>query len=308
MGMLIEVVFPVFALIGLGRLAAWKRLLPEGAGEGLTAFIFLFALPPLLFRAVTASAGISFLGAAPFMAVALLIYAAGTIVSRRAFDEPLAHAGVSGLNCAFGNTVMMAIPVVSAAFGQAGLADLLAIVAFHSTVLMPVATATVEAGLHAKLSPWRLARATGRSLVRNPIILGIAAGMAWSATGLALPSPIIRLLDLLAGSATPVALFCLGLGLPAAPRRADLGPVLFSCLLKNLVMPALVYLAMRGAGLPPLAVAVGTVAAAMPTGANAFMLASRYGTAMERSAAGVLVSTLVSLPILGFLLVHFRQL
>ena len=53
--------------------------------------------------------------------------------------------------------------------------------------------------------------------------------------------------------------------------------------------------------------AVATVTAAMPTGANAFMLASRYATAVERSAAAVLVSTVVSLPVLSLLLVQFGK-
>ena len=308
MGSLIEVVLPVFALIGLGRFAAWRRLLPERAGDALTAFIFLFALPPLLFRSVASSGGISFAPALPFMVIALGLFALGTVLCRRVLGEDLATAGVFGLNCAFGNTLMMGVPVIEAAFGRAGVAELLAIIAFHSAVLFPVATATVEAGLNARISPRRLARATAISLARNPIIVGIVLGFAWTLAGLPIPAPLARLLDLLAGSATPVALFCLGLGLPATPSRADLAPVALSTLLKNLLMPALMFLVTRAVGLPPLAVAVATVTAAMPTGANAFMVASRYATAVERSAAAVLISTAVSLPVLSLLLVQFREL
>jgi predicted permease len=307
MGVLIEVVLPVFALIGLGRFAAWRRLLPDRAGDALTAFIFNFALPPLLFRSVTGAGGISFAPAVPFMVVALAIFAGGVLLARLALREDLATSGVFGLNCAFGNSVMMGVPVIEAAFGRAGVAELLAIIAFHSAVLMPVATATVEAGLNARLSPRRLLRATAISLAKNPIILAIGLGFAWNLVALPMPRPLARLLDLLAGSATPVALFCLGLGLPATPKRADLGPVGLSTLLKNLLMPGLMFAASRAAGLSPLATAVATVTAAMPTGANAFMLASRYATAAERSAAAVLVSTTVSLPVLSLLLVQFRQ-
>jgi len=308
MGPLIGVVLPVFALIGLGRFAAWRRLLPERAGDALTAFIFLFALPPLLFRSVAGSGGISFAPALPFMCVALGMFALGTLLSRRVLREDLATAGVFGLNSAFGNSLMMGVPVIEAAFGRAGVAELLAIIAFHSAVLFPVATATVEAGLNARISPRRLLRATAISLAQNPIILAIALGFAWVLVELPMPAPLARLLDLLAGSATPVALFCLGLGLPATPKRADLAPVALSTVLKNVLMPGLMFLAARAFGLPPLAVAVATVTAAMPTGANAFMIASRYATAVERSAAAVLISTAVSLPVLSLLLVQFREL
>lgn len=308
MGTLIEVVLPVFALIGLGRFAAWRRLLPDRAGDALTAFIFLFALPPLLFRAVAGAGGISFAPSLPFMLVALGIYALGTIISRRILREDLATAGVFGLNCAFGNSVMMGVPVIEAAFGRAGLVELLVIIAFHSAVLFPIATATVEAGLNARIPSRRLLRATAIGLLRNPIILAIGLGFLWSAAALPIPAALGRLLDLLGGSAAPVALFCLGLGLPATPKLADLAPVALSTAIKNLLMPALMFLAARAFGLTPLAVAVATITAAMPTGANAFMIASRYATAVERSAAAVLISTTVSLPVLSLLLVQFREL
>jgi predicted permease len=308
MGVLIEVVLPVFALIGMGRFAAWRKLLPERAGDSLTAFIFLFALPPLLFRSVAGAGGISFAPTLPFMIVALGMFTLGTVLSRRLLREDLATAGVFGLNSAFGNSVMMGVPVIQAAFGSKGIAELLAIIAFHSAVLFPVATATVEAGLNARISARRLARATVLSLARNPIIIAIGLGFVWTLAALPIPAPLARLLDLLAGSATPVALFCLGLGLPATPNRTDLAPVALSTLLKNLVMPGLMFLATRAFGLPPLGVAVATITAAMPTGANAFMIASRYATAAERSAAAVLVSTSVSLPVLSLLLVQFREL
>lgn len=307
MAALFEVVLPVFGLVGLGRLAAWRGLLTPGAIETLSTFIFRFALPPLLFRAVTTAGSLSFAPALPFMLVALAIFAAGTVLARRALGDGLAASGVFGLNCAFGNAVMMGVPVIAAAFGKQGVAELLAIIAFHSALLMPVATATVEAGLHARVAPGRIALATARSLSRNPIILAIGLGFAWTWLALPTPAALARTLDLLAGAAAPVALVALGASLPPAPRRADIAPVLLSCLLKNVLMPALVFAAARLAGLAPLAVAVSTLAAAMPTGANAFMLASRYATAAERSAAAVLVSTLVSLPVLGALLVAFRQ-
>ena len=44
------VVLPVFGLIGLGYLARWSRLLRETTGEGLSDFVFVLAVPCLLFR------------------------------------------------------------------------------------------------------------------------------------------------------------------------------------------------------------------------------------------------------------------
>ena len=76
-----------------------------------------------------------------------------------------------------------------------------------------------------------------------------------------------------------------------------------------LAMPSLLFRSMVTA--PPLrlrdvAVAVVVLAAAMPTGANAFMLARRFGTMMEASASTMVVSTARSLLSLTALLGWLR--
>ena len=48
----LEVTLPVFALVFCGWLAARRRLMSPEAVAGINAFVFLFALPAMLFRAV----------------------------------------------------------------------------------------------------------------------------------------------------------------------------------------------------------------------------------------------------------------
>jgi predicted permease len=76
--------------------------------------------------------------------------------------------------------------------------------------------------------------------------------------------------------------------------------------LKMLALPALVWAAAVAVGLGPLETAVAVTAAALPTGANPFILARRYRLGEARSGATVLVATLASVAVLGVLLVHFR--
>ncbi len=57
--------------------------------------------------------------------------------------------------------------------------------------------------------------------------------------------------------------------------------------------------------LPPLETAVAVLAAALPTGANAFLLAQRYQVGAARSGATVLVSTVISVATLAVLLGWF---
>lgn len=70
-------------------------------------------------------------------------------------------------------------------------------------------------------------------------------------------------------------------------------------------MPALVWLVAWAMALSPLETAVAVMAAAMPTGANAFLLAQRYQVGAARSGATVLVSTVLSVVTLGVLVGWF---
>jgi predicted permease len=57
--------------------------------------------------------------------------------------------------------------------------------------------------------------------------------------------------------------------------------------------PALAWLLLRAAGLGTDAVAAGTLLAALPTAAYAFVFAQRFEAAPERVSATILLSTLV---------------
>ena len=58
-------------------------------------------------------------------------------------------------------------------------------------------------------------------------------------------------------------------------------------------------------GLDPLWVAVATVNAAMPSGANVYLLAQRYGVYVARSTSTVLLSTAMSIVTLSVVLAIF---
>jgi predicted permease len=85
-----------------------------------------------------------------------------------------------------------------------------------------------------------------------------------------------------------------------------MGEVAWTLVLKLAVLPLLVWGLCILIGLGPLETAVAVTSAALPTGANAFMLARRYRTGAERSGATVLVSTVISVFTLGWLLAWFR--
>jgi predicted permease len=117
-----------------------------------------------------------------------------------------------------------------------------------------------------------------------------------------MPVPVQRFLSLIGAAGPPLALFCLGAALPRPTGWSNLREVSLAALLKLAAMPALVALFAHLAGVHGVAFSVVVVAAALPTGANAFLLARRFETMMETSASTVVVSTALSMITLTLLL------
>jgi malonate transporter len=303
MGILFGIVAPVFALIGMGAAAVRLRLLDATAVKGMSDFVFYLAMPALLFHAMVSAPPLRLLDVAgSFIVGAFLLFLVAVLLARWAFRAGLARSGVFALNAVFGNTVMLGVPIVDSAFGAEGVAYLLAVVAFHSGLLLPLATILIEADAGHGRSPLAVLRATLPGLLRNPVVVCIALALAWRLTGLGLAAPVDRLLLLLGAAGPPLALFCLGATLPKPQGWQGMGEIAAASALKLVAMPAVVAALAWAAGVQGVAFAVVVLAAAMPTGANAFLLARRFGTMMEASASTVVVSTGLSLVTLTLLL------
>ncbi|WP_137124765.1 AEC family transporter [Roseomonas sp. HF4] len=306
MGVILEIVAPVFVIVALGWIAARRRLVDEAGFRGLNAFTFSLAAPALLFAGGTSGHVGGGPAAFAFFVASTLLYGAALWFAVRRLRLPLGEGGLFALNCTFGNTVMMGIPLIAAAYGQAGLTILVAILALHSMVLLGLATVVAEIGLH-QHAPWRrVLAATVGGVARNPIVMAVLAALVWSTLGLPVPPVVRRTLDLLGAASPPVALFCLGGSLAAFRMGGALGEVAWATVLKLAALPLLVWGLCLLLGLSRLEVAVAVTTAALPTGANAFLLARRYATGAERSGATVLVSTVVSVFTLAILLAWFR--
>ncbi|MCL4183651.1 MAG: AEC family transporter [Burkholderiaceae bacterium] len=312
--MLAEIVAPVFLLIGVGIAAARAGLLDERAVKALSDAALLVFLPALLFGTIarvefgqlSPGAALAYYGAGlPLFAVVLAVQ-----VRRRV---EVSAAVVHALGAVFSNTVMLGIPVVRLAFGETGLALLLTIIAVHALVFLTIGALVLElavtlrgadAGDGSRLR--RLARDLRpviRASLLHPVVLPILLGVAWSAGGVALPRPVDSTLSMLGAAAAPLCLVLLGASLAQSGFGRGLATAAGLAAVKNLVHPALVWLVGRFVlDAAPLPLAIATVTAAMPVGANVYLFAQRYGTQVAEVSAAVTLSTLVSAATLPLLL------
>ena len=205
---------------------------------------------------------------------------------------------------AFSNTVMMGIPVVLTAFGPEATLPLFLIISFHSATFMPLTAGLISWSRGRGVSWGEQAREAARVLAQNPIILGLAAGLALNLTGVVLPAPVDRTLELLGSAAVPCALFAMGAAVAGYPLTGDLRPAAVLAVLKLLIHPLIVW----GVGrwvfhLDGLWLSVAVTMAAMPSGINVYLFGARYEAAAGVAARTVLLTSLAAVATLSALLV-----
>ena len=211
------------------------------------------------------------------------------------------------LNATYGNVVYFGIPLVTAAFETTSVPIILAIIAVHSAVLLPGTAVLIEIGSESSVVGLKNAQRIVMQLLQNPIVMSIMAGLAWRFTNLELPLPLLNTFTLLGGAAAPLALFCLGVSLPNAeiPLLSSV-EVVVGVVIKLTLLPILIGVACWHLGVEGAAWKVAVLTAAVPTGANANLMARNRSVLTDISAGIVVLATGVSALTIGTLLYWLR--
>lgn len=299
-----NVIAPVFCLVGLGYFATWLKAFPQEGIKGLIAFTNNFAAPFLLFRAMLT---IDFSSALnpnlifPFYIAALTGFVLGIVLARRSFGARPGVAVAMGFSALFTNTVLLGIPIIQRAYGDEALPTIYMIIGFHAPTLMSVGMLTMEMSRRDGRPIGFALREAGKRIATNPLLIGIASGVALNLSGLTLPLFLDDATKLLVSAVLPTALFGLGAALTQYRLAASWAPGLTMAMIKNLLHPALAYLMLVPLlGVPIEVARIVVLLAAMPTGINAYIFSTFYNRGTDVAATTVLIGTMLSMLTLSF--------
>ncbi|WP_322991724.1 AEC family transporter [Limnohabitans sp.] len=287
---------PVVLLILIGFVAGKAKLVRGESVRDLSNLVFLVLTQALLFRTMS-SVRIEQLD---FKPVAQYFLVAGALfVSMLWLYGRNSRASVLALASIFSNTLMIGVPLIGLAYGQEGQVLLFTLISLHALVLLSAATLVLElqvASEHAALSGerravWRTVASAVRNAIIHPVPLPILVGLVYAQTGWGLHPVVDRPLALLGSAFGPIALVLVGITLSQTPIGKQFMSALKLSLVKTVVHPALMLAVSWLLGLRGLHLAVMTVAAALPIGANVFLFSQRYRKEEEAVTAGVAVST-----------------
>ncbi len=293
---LIDIVLPVFLVIALGYVLRRRGFVGAAMNAWLSRLVFYVAAPALLFHS-TARGSFAWGKYIPILlvtgGVTVLVAIGAYVVARRMTP---ARRGVFAQGCQRSNTVFFGLPVVLNAFGESVLSLTSIVIAFLVVVenLLAVLVLTLP---HRKQvgsgsAPWL------HTLVRvltNPLTLSCVGGILYSTLGVPLPISLDRGLEMIGSTAAPLGLLCVGAGLDYGSLRREIPTTALVAGVRLIVHPALIYGALRLAGLSGTAVSVPVLIMACPTAVVSYIMAREMEGDAELAAAIIIGTTVLSL-------------
>lgn len=275
---------PILAVLALGALFRQRNWVDAHFVEVGNRLLFYVCMPSLLFLATAtnpltreddlplAAFGV----AATFVVVLLLWLIAPLIVDRdlrgvfvqSSFRSNMGMIGIALCLNAFGDDVL----------ARAGLFVAAMIVSYNVLSIMVLTTQRSR---------------VLKNLARNPLLIGILAGIAWQQLELPLPSIVEGSVGYLARMALPLALICIGASLEWRKLRPDHPEVFWASAFKMVILPAGITVAavlagFRGEDLGILFLMVGA-----PTAMVAFVMAREFAPGSGMTAEVIALTTIL---------------
>ncbi len=293
-----NILAPVLALGLIGYFATRFGFFLSTHRDGLSKYVFDFAVPMLLFSAIVeleppeASTADLFI---TYYVPLVAIFSLGMIVSWLVLQRSVIEAMVIGLGSCFSNTVLLGIPLIPRALGDDALFPLFLLISVHGITVFTAVTVIIEIARGRDAGLANLPRQVANGLIGNPLIVGLGLGFLWKLTDLRIHPVAADVFHLVATSVTPAALFVLGSSLASYSISGSLAPAVLVTTLKNAIHPLAVFILGSLLGLEALWLSVATMLAAMPAGMNMYLFASRYHVSPPTATTSILTSTISSI-------------
>ena len=298
MSALLDVIIPVFLIIGFGYCTVWARLFSIDTIDGLMKFSQNFAIPVLLFNAIAKVdlANVFDLNLFfSFYVGATAGFLIGFLGAYYLFNRPVEDSVVIGFCCLFSNTVMLGLPITERAYGEDALQHNFAIVSIHAPFCYFLGITVMELVKSSEKSISKKSVVILRAMFSNALVVGIVLGFFVNICGIHLAQSIQASIDMITAVALPAALFGMGGVLYQYRPAGDIGPIIMICTISLLIHPAIVCFTGSNLELTDMQLRSAVITAAMAPGINTYVFANMYGRAKRVASTGVLLSTALSI-------------
>ena len=297
-----QLLFPDFSLILCGYLVCRYTALNRTVWEQVETLVYYFLFPVLLFQSVLRSPlnvreASSLIAAGVLMALISIAMSYSLpylpFIGRRI--DRRQHAGSAQVAFRFNSFIALAI--VERMAGPQGLLLIAVLIAFCVPIFNTAAV-------------WPMARHANRAfvreLVRNPLIIATASGLAANLAGIHIPVWLEPTLTRIGSASLALGLMAAGAGLQFAMLASAKTLAVGLLSIRHFMTPLVGFGLSRLFGLDPVQTTVLLAFSALPTASSAYVLATRMGYDGAYVAALVTLSTLLGMASLPFALGMLR--
>lgn len=301
-------VAPIFMLVLVGMMLKKIGFLDDNYCKIADKLVFKIALPLELFKSVSRTEIKSIF--AKETTDVIIFFLIGIVIAFLilCFTVPLflkenSKRGVFIQGATRANFAIFAVPLATNMFGEEG--------KIASTLILPVVTivfnilAVIVLTMYApkdaagKKSPSDLVKQTFLSIIKNPLIIGIMFGFAFSfffeKTGTKMPVFLSESISDIASLAVPLALISIGVNFKPENLKGRIGTAFFGMCIKNIILPAIaltvaILIGIRGISLAMILIAFGS-----PTSVASYVMAKNMHGDHELAGQILLLTTVCSL-------------
>lgn len=285
---LLNVILPVFILIGIGTLSERWRILDVRTLSRSVLYVFV---PALVFRSLLTTK-LSARDAAQIIVFVLVTTGVVGIIAwtvTRALHLDALQSNAFLLSVVLANTGNYGLPVNLFAFGEAGLEE--ATVYFSVTSLL-INTVGVYIAALGHADPAKALQ----NAFRLPLIYAVSLALALRGLGIVdLPTVVYRPLDVMANAAVPVLLLALGIQLATSTLDPQFSIIGLATVMRLIVAATASIVIAQLMGLHGLTRQVCIVQSSMPTAILSVALAVEFNTRPRFVTSVVFTSTLASI-------------
>lgn len=192
------------------------------------------------------------------------------------------------------SAAVMGLAFIENIYGTSAMGPLMIVGAVPLYNIFSVIVLTFEGEHAAEENRWEKVKQSVVNIIKNPIILGILAGLAAGLAGIEFPVIINKTVNSVAQLATPLALVTIGAGFQGRAALAKMKPTLAASLIKLVIQPLLFLPAAAWMGFDGEKMIAVLIMLAAPTTPSCYIMAKSMGNDEVLTASVVVSTTLLA--------------
>lgn len=287
---------PIFLLMVCGYIFKKCGMLNESMTKGLNRFVFVVALPVLVFNELSRE-NFASLWDTGFVIFCFLVTLVSIIIlliisfcSKKITDK------AEFVQASFrSSAALLGVGIAENLYGRAGFVSLMIIGAVPLyNITAVILLSLLNPNNDGKKLSKELVIKTLKGIVTNPIIIGIFLGLVWSLLKIDRPFILDKTLNYIGGVATPLGLMALGASLEIKSFEKNVGNIMLATFFKligfvAMFLPLAIYFGYRTDKLIAILIMLGS-----PTTVSCFVMAKSMGHEGHTSAGTVMCTTLLA--------------